>query len=68
MANLAPEVSFYYKNICEKLTVAEKTQLKTEEQVKDKMQQLKDLKELTDELKDDSNVIPFSPLDKSKLH
>ena len=41
MANLAPEVSFYYKNICEKLTVAEKSQLKTEEEVVDKMKQLK---------------------------
>ena len=69
MANLAPEVSFYYKNICEKLTVAEKSQLKTEEEVVDKMKQLRgNLEDLVSELGDDSNVLPFSPPDKSKLH
>ena len=36
MANLAPEVTYYYKNICEKLTVAEKHQIKTEEEVAEK--------------------------------
>jgi hypothetical protein len=69
MANLAPEVSFYYKNICEKLTVAEKSQLKTEEEVVDKMKQLKgNLEELSIDMDKDSNILPFSPPDKSKLH
>ena len=69
MANLAPEVSFYYKNICEKLTVAEKSQLKTEEEVIDKMKQLKgNLEELSIDMEKDSNILPFSPPDKSKLH
>ena len=69
MANLAPEVSFYYKNVCEKLTIAEKSHPKSEEEVATKMKQLKgNLEQLSIEMREDSNVLPFSPPDKSKLH
>ena len=70
MANLAPEVTYYYKNICEKLTVAEKHQIKTEEEVAQKMKEIKTKTgDMTIELgEQDSNVLPFSLPDKSKLH
>ena len=41
MANLAPEVTYYYKNICEKLNVVEQHQPKTEEEVALKMKDIK---------------------------
>ena len=41
MANLAPEETYYYKNICEKLNVVEQHQLKTEEEVALKMKDIK---------------------------
>ena len=71
MANLAPEVTYYYKNICEKLNVVEKNQIKTEEEVAQKMKEIKTkVGDMTIELEEvhESNVLPFAPLDKSKLH
>ena len=70
MANLAPEVTYYYKNICEKLNVVEKHQIKTEEEVAKKMKEIKTKTgDMTIELgEQDSNVLPFSLPDKSKLH
>ena len=70
MANLAPEVTYYYKNICEKLNVVEQHQPKTEEEVALKMKDIKTKSgDMTIEFVDqDSNVLPFAPLDKSKLH
>ena len=70
MANLAPEVTYYYKNICEKLNVVEKHQIKTEEEVAQKMKEIKTKTgDMTIELgEQDSNVLPFSLPDKSKLH
>ena len=71
MANLAPEVTYYYKNICEKLNVVEKHQLKTEEEVAQKMKEIKTkVGDMTIELEEvhENNVLPFSPPDKSKLH
>ena len=71
MANLAPEVTYYYKNICEKLNVVEKNQIKTEEEVAQKMKEIKTKTgDMTIELEEvhESNVLPFTPSDKSKLH
>ena len=69
VANLAPEVTFFYKHLCAKLGKSEKEQVKTVEDVADRM---KDLKTLAQELKlednERSNVLPFVPVDKSKLH
>ena len=68
VANLAPEVTFFYKHLCKKLTKAEKDQVQSVEEVADRM---KELKALAEDLKledEHSNVLPFAALDKSKLH
>ena len=67
VANLAPEVSYFYKHICKKMVKAEKDQVKSEEEVAKRMD---DLKKLAANLKDieGDNVVPFLPIDKSKLH
>jgi len=71
MANLAPEVSYYYKHLVEKLMHMEQHRPKDEEEVSHKMKEVRNnLKEMMEELEDpeDSNVLPFNPIDKSKLH
>jgi hypothetical protein len=71
MGNLAPDVSFYYKNLCKNLAQEEVEEPKTEKEAALKMVEMSDtLKDLMDRMdKDgDSNVLPFKPLDKSKLH
>ena len=70
MANLAPEVSYYYKHLCEKLIHMEQHQPKDEEEVSHKMKEVRNnLKEMMEGLddSDESNVLPFKPMDKSKL-
>ena len=69
VANLAPEVTFFYKHLCSKLGKSEKDQVKTEAEVKDKFKDLKTLAEgMKLEENEHSNVLPFPPVDKSKLH
>ena len=71
VANLAPEVTFYYKHLCEKLVKHEERQPKNVEEVASKMKEIKNnLSEMFDGLEDSekSNVVSFKSKDKSKLH
>ena len=75
IANLAPEVIYFYRNLCAKLIEAEKQQPKTIEEVADRIKYMKQVSgKLSDTLTevkegdDASNVIPFQVPDKSKLH
>ena len=67
IANLAPEVIYFYQNLCAKLVEAEKQQPKTMEEVADRVKYVKQLTDIQ-EGDDASNIIPFVVPDKSKLH
>ena len=71
VANLAPEVTYYYKHLVEKLVKHEEHQPKDVEEVSKKMKEMrKNLSEMFEEGEDseESNVLPFKSMDKSKLH
>ena len=72
VANLAPEVTYYYKHLVEKLVQHEQHQPKDEEEVSKKMKEIRNnLSEVMEGMNpsdDESNVLPFKPMDKSKLH
>jgi len=70
IANLAPEVIFFYRNLCAKLIEAEKEHPKSLEEVAERIKYMKQLGENLTDKEDDtaSNIIPFQVPDKSKLH
>ena len=70
IGNLAPEVTYFYKNLCQKMIKQEEHQLKTVEEVSKRMKEMGDLSVAYDENKeaDASNILPFQVPHKSKLH
>ena len=77
-ANLAPDVKMYYKHLRKRIEFEDKHSPTSEEDAMEKMQGNIDrlmkimgnegeAKELIDE-GDGSNAIPYTPMDKSKLH
>ena len=70
IGNLAPEVTYFYKNICKKMVEAEETQPKSEDEVAERYAQIKKLAEhfASDDDGNTSNVLPFQMPDKTKLH
>ena len=78
LANLAPDVKMYYKHLRKRIEFEDKQSPTSEEDAMEKMQgnidrlmkimgNEGDAKELVDE-GDGSNAIPYTPMDKSKLH
>ncbi len=78
LANLAPDVTVYYKHLRKRIEFEDKLGPTSEDEAMEKMQHNIDrlmkimgddngAKELI-ESGDDSNVVPFTPIDKSKLH
>jgi uncharacterized membrane protein YfbV (UPF0208 family) len=69
LANLAPEVTYFYKNMCEKMQKAEEHLPKTVDEVQERIIYMKNLAEsVNNQTEDqDSNVVQFPP-DKTKLH
>ena len=71
LANMAPDVTMYYKHVCKRLEVETQLEPSDEEEAMEKMKENVDrLVELmgSDDSIDESNVVPFAPVDKSKLH
>ena len=73
VANLAPEVTYYYKHLVEKLIQHEQLQPKDVEEVSKKMKEIRNnlsemMEGMNPDTDDESNVLPFKPMDKSKLH
>jgi len=61
-------VTYYYKHLVEKLVRHEQHQPKDEAEVASKMKEMKNnLSEMMEDTSED-NVLPFVPVDKSKLH
>ena len=68
VANLAPEVGFYYKHICEKLEHKEEEDPRDEAELEDRIQQLDEIMSRVDKETEDGKKIVQFPLDKTKLH
>ena len=78
LANLAPDVMMYYKHLRKRIEFEDKLSPTSEEDAMEKMQgnidrlmkimgNESEAKELGDE-GDESNAVPYTPMDKSKLH
>ena len=69
LGNLAPEVTYFYKNICAKMEIAEKHTPKTLDEVQERILYMKNVADtVANQTEDqDSNVVQFPP-DKTKLH
>ena len=78
LANLAPDVMMYYKHLRKRIEFEDKLSPTSEDDAMEKMQGNIDRlmkimgnenKEVEDEDEgDESNAVPFTPMDKSKLH
>jgi hypothetical protein len=70
IGTLAPEVTYFYKTLCQKMIKQEEHQLKTVEEVSKRMKDMGDLSVAYDENKESStdNILPFQVPHKSKLH
>jgi len=78
LANLAPDVMMYYKHLRKRIEFEDKLSPSSEDDAMEKMQGNIDRlmkimgnenKEVEDEDEgDESNAVPFTPIDKSKLH
>jgi len=78
LANLAPDVMMYYKHLRKRIEFEDKLSPSSEDDAMEKMQGNIDRlmkimgnenKEVEDEDEgDESNAVPFTPMDKSKLH
>jgi len=69
LANLAPEVTYFYRNICAKMAKAEEHLPKTLDEVQERILYMKNLADTISNATEDSdsNVVQFPP-DKTKLH
>ena len=75
LANMAPDVTMYYKHVCKRLAFETKLEPSNTEEAMEKMKE--NIDRLTEIMGDGdgdesgdklANVIPFVPMDKSKLH
>ena len=69
LGNMAPDVTMYYKHVCKKLEFETNQEPSNEDEAMEKMKENVDkLVQLMGDGDEESNVIPFVPMDKSKLH
>ena len=70
LGNMAPDVTMYYKHVCKRLEVETQLEPTNEEEAMDKMKENIDkLVELMGpDDSDESSMVPFASIDKSKLH
>ena len=70
LGNMAPEVTLYYKHVCKRLEFETNQEPTDEDEAMEKMKENVDklVQMMGDDEHDDSNVVPFAPIDKSKLH
>ena len=70
LGNMAPEVTLYYKHVCKRLEFETNQEPTNEDEAMEKMKENVDklVQMMGDDEHDESNVIPFVPIDKSKLH
>ena len=70
LGNMAPDVTLYYKHVCKRLEFETDLEPTNEEEAMVKMKENIDkLVELMGpDNSEESNVVPFAPVDKSKLH
>ena len=66
---MAPDVTLYYKHVCKRLEFESNQEPSNEDEAMEKMKENVDkLVQLMGESDEESNVVPFTPIDKSKLH
>ena len=70
LGNMAPEVTLYYKHVCKRLEFETNQEPTNEDEAMEKMKENVDklVQMMGDDEHDESNGIPFVPMDKSKLH
>ena len=69
LGNMAPEVTLYYKHVCKRLEFETNQEPTNEDEAMEKMKENVDkLVQLMGDGDEESNVVPFVPMDKSKLH
>ena len=71
LGNMAPDVTMYYKHVCKRLEFESNQESSNEDEAMEKMKENVDkLVQLMGEdvVDETSNVVPFVPMDKSKLH
>jgi cell division GTPase FtsZ len=67
---MAPDITLYYKHVCKKLEFETNQEPSNEDEAMEKMKENVDklVKLMGDDVTEESNVLPFGPIDKSKLH
>ena len=66
---MAPDVTMYYKHVCKRLEFESNQEPSNEDEAMEKMKENVDrLVQLMGDGDEESNVVPFVPMDKSKLH
>ena len=70
LGNMAPDITLYYKHVCKKLEFETNQEPSNEDEAMEKMKENVDklVKLMGDDVTEESNVLPFGPIDKSKLH
>jgi len=70
LGNMAPDVTLYYKHVCKRLEFETHQEPSNEDEAMEKMKENVDklVQMMGDDEHDESNVVPFVPMDKSKLH
>ena len=69
LGNMAPDVTLYYKHVCKRLEFESNQESSNEDEAMEKMKENVDkLVQLMGDGDEESNVVPFVPMDKSKLH
>ena len=70
LGNMAPEVTLYYKHVCKRLEFETNQEPTNEDEAMEKMKENVDklVQMMGDDEHDESNGVPFVPMDKSKLH
>ena len=70
LGNMAPDVTMYYKHVCKRLEFETNQEPTNEDEAIVKMKENVDrlVQMMGDDEHEESNVIPFVPIDKSKLH
>mgnify|MGYP003712098585 CR=1 FL=1 len=67
---MAPDITLYYKHVCKRLEFETKQEPSNEDEAMEKMKENVDklVNLMGDDVTEESNVLPFGPIDKSKLH
>ena len=69
LGNMAPDVTMYYKHVCKRLEFESNQEPSNEDEAMEKMKENVDkLVQLMGDGDEESSMVPFVPMDKSKLH